>query len=231
MINILLVEDDQTIHRLIKTVITAQSEYKVTSAYSGTEALLWLQQADFDLILLDLMLPGLTGIEVLQQIRETFKGAIIVISAITDTSDKVQLLRLGADDYLTKPFDNDELLARIETVLRRYGHRQNISASQVLSYKELTIDTSQHKVTLRGEALQLTNTEYDILQLLLSAPQQVFSRAQLYNRIWGEGVYIEDNAINVHVSNLRKKIQAVVGEEPYIETVWGIGFKLAEPSL
>lgn len=230
MIEILLVEDDPNIHQLIQMVVSSQPEYKITSAYSGTEALLRLQHDSFDLILLDLMLPGMTGIDLLEQVRDVFKGAVIVLSAIAETSDKVQLLRLGADDYMTKPFDNDELLARIETVLRRYGYQNQIRNSQILTYKALVIDSTKHTAMLSGHPLHLTVTEFDILQLLLSAPHQVFSRAQLYTRIWGDDIYIEDNAINVHISNLRKKIQAIVGDEPYIETVWGIGFKLADSS-
>ncbi|MGX7106466.1 response regulator transcription factor [Hutsoniella sourekii] len=233
MYQILIVEDDQAIHQLIEEILKKTNLYEVASAYSGTEAVLQLQHRSFDLILLDLMLPGLSGHQVLQTIQDKYHGGVIVVSAVGELDDKVQLLRLGADDYLTKPFHQEELLARIESVLRRYGHQpqEQADSSVELSFKDLILNHKKHRAFLRGSELHLTATEFDILKILLSDPQEVFTRERIYQKIWADEMTVEDNAINVHVSNLRKKIAALAGDEPYIQTVWGIGFKMDESYL
>ncbi|MCW6674719.1 response regulator transcription factor [Aerococcaceae bacterium NML171108] len=223
---ILIVEDDIAIHQLLVDILKKHSDYHCESAYSGTEALMHLKQEHFDLILLDLMLPGLSGEMLLQQAKEFHIGGIIILSAKSDIEDKVQLLQLGADDYLTKPFHQLELLARIESVLRRYQRASQIVNEQAnYVYRQLRIAPDEMMAYFNEIPLHLTTTEFEILTQLVQSPRKVFSREQLYQLVWGDSTYIEDNAINVHISNLRKKI-AQHTDEPYIETVWGIGFKL-----
>lgn len=224
MPQILIVEDDNDTNLILRQMLGQIPDYTLTTSYSGTEALRLLADNAYDLLLLDLMLPGLSGEEVLQ--RANHQGGVIVLSARSDLEDKVNLLHLGADDYLTKPFHQAELLARVESVLRRYHQTEPVS-TQLFQYQALTLDVNQHQATIHSQPLKLTNTEFAILALLLSKPQQVFTREQIYQRIWPDQHYIEDNAINVHVSNLRKKLEALDSKHPYIETVWGIGFKLA----
>ena len=223
---ILIVEDDTTIHQLLLDILKRHTSYNMVSAYSGTEALLHIQQQTFDLILLDLMLPGLSGEQVLSQIRHNHQGGTIVLSAKSDLEDKVQLLQLGADDYLTKPFHQLELLARIDSVLRRYQRGLTSDEPTQFSYRELQLCPDAHTATFGEHILSLTTTEFDILLHLVKSPKKVFTREALYQLVWGADTFIEDNAINVHISNLRKKI-AKHTDETYIETIWGIGFKMA----
>ncbi|MDO4670196.1 MAG: response regulator transcription factor [Aerococcus sp.] len=226
MPKLLIVEDDKDTNRILMQMLSVIPEYEVVSAYSGSEALLQLEQQAFDLILLDLMLPGLSGEEVLERSQAKHHGGVIVLSARSELEDKVQLLHLGADDYLTKPFHQQELKARIESVLRRY-QKNTATPTKMLTYQALQVNPNEHTATIHHQTLKLTNTEFDILMLLLEHPHQVFTREQIYQHIWGDQHYVEDNAINVHVSNLRKKIATLDDTHPYIETVWGIGFKLA----
>lgn len=225
MIQLLLVEDDASIHQLLVDTLTSQSLYSITSAYSGTEAWLQLQHQTFDCILLDLMLPGMTGEQLLENIQSIHQGGCIVLSAKSDLEDKVHLLQLGADDYLTKPFHPQELLARLESVLRRYGKHRPQSTPTTLTFQQLTLNLEEMTATFNDQALHLTTTEFELLKHLMQEPRKVFTREKLYQRIWGEDAFIEDNAINVHISNIRKKI-AQHTADTYIETVWGIGFKL-----
>ena len=226
MSRVLIVEDDNDIHQLLVDILAKEEKYQCDSAYSGTEALRLIGENQYDLLLLDLMLPGKSGEDIMQEISGQFAGGVIVLSAKSEMEDKVALLRLGADDYLTKPFHRAELLARIESVLRRY---QNPAASQEQSdqlvYRDLVLDTDSREITIQEKPLHLTTTEFDLLHLLMSAPKKVFTRENLYQSLWGADQFIEDNAINVHISNIRKKI-AEHTQEPYIETVWGIGFKM-----
>ncbi|MGX7092974.1 response regulator transcription factor [Hutsoniella sourekii] len=233
MYEILIIEDDVAIQGLIGAILEQEGNYQVKSAYSGTEAILLLEKNHFDLMILDLMLPGKNGRQVLEEIKGQYQGGVIVVSAVSELEDKVHLLKLGADDYMTKPFHQDELLARIESVLRRYGHSPDKDASpeENQTFKDLTLNTKKHNVSLQGQELNLTATEFAILQVLMSQPQEVFTKDRLYQLVWDDDQAIEDNSINVHISNLRKKIAAIVGSDPYIQTVWGIGFKLADESL
>jgi DNA-binding response OmpR family regulator len=229
MPNILIVEDDQTIHQLLIDILNTNTNYHYVSTYSGTEALLQLEQQTFDLILLDLMLPGMGGEEVLEKSTAFHYGGIIVLSAKSELEDKVELLKLGADDYITKPFHKEELLARIESVLRRYkqNHSENKSSDiESLNYRQITLYPNQYQAYFGEEKIELTSTEFKLLQVLIESPHEVFTREKLYQQIWETDTFIEDNAINVHISNLRKKIAAFDDSTPYIETVWGIGFKM-----
>lgn len=196
--------------------------YRATCCFSGTEAQLRLQQQSFNLILLDIMLPGLTGEELLREIRKQSSIPVIVISAKSIIEDKVNILKLGADDYMVKPFAREEVAARIEVQLRKNYLQQT---GDCLSWKELTLDESQHRVMVKKSDLNLTNVEFDILKIMLKHPKQVFSKAKLYELLWNDIYQGNDNSISVHVSNIRKKISAITNEE-YIKTIWGIGFSL-----
>lgn len=218
---VLIIEDDPEINKLLQ-VIMKQNQLTAVAAFSGTEGLLQLQQCSFDLILLDLMLPGMSGEELIQQIRETRVLPIIVISAKKDIEDKVQVLRMGADDYITKPFNRDEVAARVEVQLRK---SQPVQAYTQVSWRSLRIDHDKRQTTVDQQQLQLTNAEFDILQLLVQRPEHAFTKREIYEAIW-KGAYVgDDNTISVHMSNLRKKIAAITPDE-YIKTIWGIGFML-----
>lgn len=229
MAKILITEDDADISNLIRS-ICEKNGLQTVQAFSGTEAALRLELENFDMIILDLMLPGMTGEELLQKVRAQKSPGIpvLVLSARSALTDKVQLLTGGADDYMTKPFEPEELLARITACLRRAGRTpKEAPAGAELSYKKLRIHPASRKATVNGQELVLTPHEYEILLLLVQEPEKVFSRETLYEQVWQGGYYGEDNTVNVHVSNLRKKIAAKDAENEYIRTVWGIGFKMA----
>lgn len=225
--HILVVEDDPDINRLLCKILE-NNGYDVRPAFSGSEAMLWAEKYEYDLVLLDLMLPGLSGEEFIARIRGQRTMPILVLSAKVGVEDRVNVLRLGADDFIPKPFDNNEVLARVEAQLRRY---QQFSAGagekQMLRLRDLELDRDAISVTVSGTPVTLTAREFEILALLLSAPNKVFTRAQIYERVWGEEFFGDDNTVNVHVSNLRAKLSKVSDQE-YIKTVWGIGFKMAE---
>ena len=224
-IRILIVEDDEDINRLLCRYLEREG-YQVTSAFSGTEAKLILSMNTFQLILMDLMLPGMSGEELLPEIVEKYKTPVIVISAKSTLEDKVKLLRLGADDYISKPFERDEVLARVAAMLRRsLPATESRTKEQEYRCKKLLLKVMSREVFVDGNPITLTAHEFDILQILLQHPDRVFTKDQLYQEIWKTGYYGEDNTINVHVSNIRKKIKEF-DEASYIKTVWGIGFKL-----
>lgn len=224
--NILIVEDDADINRLLCAILEGAG-YACRAAFSGSEALLWAEKYDYDLVLLDLMLPGVTGEEFIARIRRGKTMPIIVVSAKLGISDRVNVLKLGADDFIPKPFDNAEVLARVEAHLRRSRQFATLH-SDVLTVGSLTLDRVSHTAALNGEELTLTGREFDILALLMENPRRAFSRAQIYEAVWGEDFLGDENTVNVHVSNLRAKLAKVDLETAYIKTVWGIGFKLAE---
>lgn len=223
---ILVIEDEPDINRLLAKILN-NADYHVTSAYSGTEAKLLLEKESPDLILLDLMLPGISGEELLNMLREEKHSNIpvIVISAKNSLDNKVTLLKDGADDYITKPFEPEEVLARVQALLRRSG--KDALADAILVHKKMKLNPSSRKVTVDNTELPLTAHEFDILLLLMQNPQKVYSRESLYELVWHGGYYGENNTVNVHVSNIRKKIKEILPEEEYIQTVYGIGFKLA----
>ncbi len=226
---ILIVEDDTDINRLIAAILSRQG-YETVSAFSGTEALLRLEQEEFRMVILDLMLPGMDGELLLAHVREKMQKEIpvLVLSARASLADKVQLLTSGADDYMTKPFEPEELAARVYSCLRRTKSEENSpAAKQEYRHKNLILYPDSRRVAVKGQELTLTPHEYEILSLLVQSPEKVYSRETLYEQVWKGGYYGEDNTVNVHVSNLRKKIAAVDAEEEYIKTVWGIGFKMA----
>lgn len=223
--NILIVEDDESINNLLKEILNDKG-YLVTQAFSGTEARLILKENSFDLILLDLMLPGVGGEKIVGFIREKWSMPIIIISAKMDLDTKVNLLSLGADDFIEKPFELKEVLARVQSQLRRWvRYSDNNRNENVLTSKDLKLLTDERRVLIKGNEIKLTAKEYEILKLLMTYPKKVFTKSNLYESIWDESSYIDDNTLNVHISNIRNKISEFDKEE-YIETVWGIGFKL-----
>ena len=215
---ILIIDDDLHIGNVLEEVLMKEG-YGVLRAYSGTEALLVLAQTRPDLILLDLMLPGLNGEEVLPKIQGI---PVIVVSAKADVDSKVNLLLGGAVDYVTKPFHTKELLARIAIHLRNAG---TSGVGSVLTFEEITMDTDTHSVTVGTADMKLTRTEYAILKLLLQNPSQVVIKSVLLDRIAQDTPDCTESSLKIHVSNLRKKLREGSGKD-YIEAVWGIGFKL-----
>ena len=218
MPNILIIDDDMRISEMVAEALMNEG-YSVQKAYSGTEALMLLSQYKPDLILLDLMLPGLSGEELLPKIREI---PVIVVSAKADVTDKVGLLLGGAADYITKPFLIQELLARITVQLRK-----NAAAGQhVLSFQELTLDTDKHTVCAGDAEIRLTRTEYAILKLLMQNPEQVVAKLTILESISEDTPDCTEESLKIHIHNLRKKLKTVTGKD-YISAVWGIGFMLS----
>lgn len=220
MAKILIVEDDDNINNMIKELLQ-KNNYAVYSAYSGTEALLILEREEFDLILLDLMLPAISGEEIIKKVNNI---PIIVISAKISHEDKVNCLLSGASDYITKPFDNKELLARIEVQLRT-KYKSNITGT--LKYKDLELLNDNCTLLVSNKKIKLTKTEYAILKQLLLNPTQVISKNKLLDLISFYTENCDENSLKVHISNIRKKIKKI-NDVSYIESVWGIGFKMKE---
>lgn len=225
-INILIVEDDNSINELLCKLML-KNGYNVVQAYSGTEAMLHLKSTDFQLVLLDLMLPGITGEELIRNIRKISEMPVIVISAKIDRRNKVELLNLGADDYITKPFDIEEVSARIFSNLRRYL-RFNNKPKEKLVYKDIILNEETKEVYVNGKKVNFTAREFKILELFLENPRKVFSKANLFGSVWDEEYMGDDNTVNVHMSNLRNKLSRANPKEEYIETIWGMGYKLKE---
>ena len=219
METIAIIDDDMYIGDMLEKVLKKEG-YGILRAYSGTEALLLLEKNRPDLILLDLMLPGLSGEEVLAKISHI---PVMVVSAKVDVSDKVNLLLQGACDYLTKPFDIQELLARITVQFRNQKRKET---KQVFRWKDIELDIQTHELKVCGQLVKVTKTEFAIIKLLIQNPEQVVTRSVILDRISIDTPDCTDNSLNVHISNLRKKLRESSGED-FIEAVWGIGFKLA----
>lgn len=220
MKTIAVIDDDIYIGNMLEELLRGNG-YDVLRAYSGTEALLLLTQNKPDLVLLDLMLPGLSGEEVLPKIKDI---PVIILSAKVDVQDKVSLLLGGAADYMTKPFDTAELLARITVQLRK---AESSAISSLISLGDLSLDASSHQVTVKSEPVRLTKTEYAILKLLIRNPNQVIAKSVILERISLDTPDCTESSLKQHISNLRKKLRDA-GEKDYIESVWGIGFRLSE---
>jgi len=215
---IAIIDDDVYIGDMVEEVLRSEG-YHVLRAYSGTEALLLLSNSTPDLVLLDLMLPGLSGEEVLPHIKNI---PVIVVSAKVDVDNKVELLLAGAADYITKPFETKELLARIAVQLRKSTSQE---LESYLSVGDLRLDLSSRELEVCGKHLHLTRTEFAILKLLLQNPAQVITKSVMLERISEDTPDCTESSLKVHVSNLRQKLREA-GNKEYIEAVWGIGFKL-----
>lgn len=220
---ILIIEDDADINNLIFESLT-KNGYTCLQAFSGTEAILCLERETFSLVIMDLMLPGISGEDLFPKLKNLQNIPVIVVSAKDSLDSKINLLTSGAEDYITKPFEIQELVARVGVQIRRFAKSEE--RSKRLQYKDLVLDQASFIASVNGEEIVLTKQEFKILELLLSHPNKVFSKQDIYDYAWDD-IYIgEDKTINVHISNIRKKLKEVSSEE-YIETVWGIGFRLA----
>ncbi len=224
---ILVVEDDIHISSMLCDLLN-NNGYDTRAAYSGTEALLLMELNKFSLVLLDLMLPGLPGEEVLKKLRQRHDMAVIAVSAKDDQKTKIELLKLGADDYVTKPFDTNELLARIEANLRRLSRVAHPPNASFLTYKDLSLNTETFELRVGSIPITVTKREFMLLLTLIRNPKKVFSKNNLYEALWNDEFFGDDNTINVHVSNLRAKLAKANPDTEYIQTVWGIGFKMCD---
>lgn len=229
MSRILIIEDEESINQLIKEALIKEN-YQCVQAYSGTEGLLCMKEQAFDLVLLDFMLPGLKGDKVLAEIKRQYSIPVIIVSAIDEMDIKIDLLTLGAEDYIIKPFDIKELKARVAVQLRRLAQGGQLITSKVakrLQHKQLELVEDTYQVFVDEKEISLTRQEFKIVELLLRQPDKVFTKQEIYEFALDDFYIGEDKTINVHISNIRSKIKKITDEE-YIETVWGIGFKLAK---
>lgn len=226
---IILVEDDQGICGMVRDYLKGES-FQVDVYHKGETALRAFADRDYVLALVDLMLPDMSGMEVIRAIRESSSLPIIIITAKDTDTDKVMGLNLGADDYVVKPFSLIELTARIRANIRRRMQYDNTTRKdRILTYKDLEINISKRTVTQSGWPLQLTRTEFDILSLLAANPGRAFSKEALYELVWKEPYYGEENVLNSHMNRLRTKLKNPVKPElVYIKTLWGIGYKMEE---
>lgn len=221
MYKILVIEDDSDINNMMCDAFS-KAGYSCVQAFSGTEGILCNRMEQFDLVILDLMLPGMNGEKAIVNIKQDKNVPVIVVSAKDSIDSKVGLLTSGADDYLTKPFEIRELLARAALQIRKNSTKDS---SEKISYKDLTIDRSSYTVSAGGAEINVTKQEFKILELLLLHPDKVYSKQEIYDYAWDDLYIGEDKTVNVHISNIRKKLRSASGED-YIETVWGIGFKM-----
>lgn len=217
---ILIIEDNQDINEMITKLLNYYG-YKVLNAYSGTEGIL-VHNNSVDLVLLDLMLPGKSGEEIIKELKEKNNVPIIIISAINDIDKKVDLLDLGANDYITKPFNNDELLARIKVQLRD-SHNIN---SNVLKFKDIELNKDSFSVKCNNKKLSLTKKEFELLKLLMENENQTLTKSMIFDNVWSDENSADDNTLNVHISKIKNKLKECNPNTDYIETVWSIGYRL-----
>lgn len=225
--NILLVEDDKKICEMVSDFLTSE-DFTVVTAMDGQTAIETFKASPFDIVLLDLMLPKSSGLDVLKYIRSVSVIPVIIATAKDSDTDKMLGLNLGADDYITKPFSLVELLARIKANIRRATVYNAAEASddRIIQYKDLEINVSKHTVSKNGVDLNLTHTEFEIIRLLATNQGYAFSKEQLYNTIWKEVYYGNENVLNTHINRLRTKLSPDGNKNNYIKTLWGIGYKM-----
>ena len=226
---ILLVDDEKEIVDLLE-VYLSNDGYSVCKCYNGTDALKCIENSDIDLAILDVMLPDIDGFRLCQKIREKFFFPIIMLTAKIEDSDKIMGLTIGADDYITKPFSVTEVLARIKANIRRNTQYAASATEQqpILQTGNLVMNLNEYSVTKNGCKIELTSKEFEILKLLLQNPKKVYTKEQIYSLVWNDTYYGDENAVNVHISRLRNKIEDNPREPQYVITVWGIGYKLGE---
>lgn len=220
---ILIIEDNIDINNLLRDILIKEN-YEVRQCFTAMEALLQKDLEEFDLMILDLMMPVKSGEEFIKEIRDkSISIPIIVISAKIDVDSRVNVLNIGADDFIKKPFEKEDVLARIQANIRRYREFSKINSS--LNYKNLKYNKQMENFTINGNELQLTKTELNILKLFIENQNRIFTKKNLYEAVWQDNFAADEDTINVHISNIRNKIKKFDSEE-YIETVWGIGYRL-----
>lgn len=218
---ILIIEDDQAINDMLCQLLTGNN-FDVIQAFSGTEGLL-VHNSNIALILLDLMLPGKSGDELVQELKHKHNVPIIIMSAIHEVTKKVMLFDLGADDYITKPFHNDELLARIKVQLRKL---QSDTTSSILVYKDIQLKVNDYEAICNQKELLLTKHEFDLLKILMENAKATVTKSVLFDKVWNDENSADENTLNVHISKLRTKLKECNPKEEYIETIWSIGYRM-----
>lgn len=221
---ILIVEDNREISALLSDFLT-KNGYETIAAFEGSTASAVMKKQEFDIVLMDLMLPFVSGEQLMKEFRAYSDKPVIVISAKSMMETRLEMLRTGADDFILKPFDLNEVLVRIQVVMRRAGVVSDDRS--MLSCGSLEFNVTENTVSCGGRSVSLTSKEMQLLKLFLSHPKKVFTKANLYETVWNDDYFYEDNTINVHVSNLRSKLKKASGED-FIETVWGVGYRLKE---
>jgi two-component system response regulator ResD len=225
MAHVLVVDDEQNMRNLLRIYLTKEG-LEVTEAVNGQEALSLLTSKAYDIVILDIMMPHMNGWEVCRKIRETKQIPILMLTARSETKDKVQGFKLGADDYLIKPFDPEELSARVFALLRRANiPSQNLELSNIIQYLDMTIEPDNRQVTINNELLDLTPKEFDLFLYLASRPRKVISREILLDHIWGQDYLGDIRTVDTHVKNVREKLRKAGLTHIPIQTVWGIGYK------
>ena len=228
MASILVIEDNNEIQEILRTLLA--EEHEVIQAFSGTEGIMQFDKGGIDLVLLDIMLPGKNGDQVLQAIRQTSQTPVIMLTALGDKKLISQYLLDGANDYVVKPFDLDEVFARVTVQLRQSGEHQSEDRREidnlVQNFKNIQFDADSFEISSTTETIRLAKKECQILQMLLQHPKKIFTKEELYELIWEESYLPGDNTLNTHLSNLRKKLYQLDPNHEYIETIWGVGVRL-----
>ena len=230
MYRVLVCDDEKDIVNALKIYLTSDG-YEVLEAYNGREALDIMREQEVHLILLDVMMPQMDGIETMVQIRKNSNVPIILLTAKSEDTDKILGLTVGADDYITKPFNPVELQARVKSQIRRYTMLGSVNVQQTssrITIGNIEMDDKAKEVFLDGEKVNLTRTEYDILRLLMQHPGEVFSPAQIYEKVWKDSAFASDNTVAVHIRHLREKIEFDPAQPRYLKVVWGRGYKMEE---
>jgi DNA-binding response OmpR family regulator len=232
--NILICDDERDIVAALEIYLRAEG-YGTYSAFNGREALAMLSREDIDLLLLDIMMPEMDGLTTMTELRKISNIPVILLTAKSEESDMVLGLNLGADDYITKPFRPVELLARVRSQLRRYTRLGGADSEKMLEESRLSVggislDDKQKVVTVDGEEVSLTPTEYDILHFLMQHPGEVFSPKELYRRVWGDDPFGAENTVAVHIRHLREKLEINPSEPRWLKVVWGQGYKMEKPA-
>ena len=228
MYNILAVDDDKEIVKAIE-IYLGKENYKIFKAYDGNEALKILKENDIQLVILDIMMPNKDGLETLEEIRKDKKIPVIMLSAKSEDIDKINGLNCGADDYVTKPFNPVELIARVNALIRRYtqfGTIQEAQGKEIIKTGELVINDALKKVTVEGNSVKLTPTEYNILKFLTKNKGKVFSIEEIYTNVWEEESFAAENIIAVHIRHIREKIEINPKEPKYLKVICGVGYKI-----
>ena len=226
MHNILVCDDDRDIVAALKIYLSG-GEYRVFEAYNGAEAVEAVRKNDIHLVLMDIMMPELDGIRATAKLREENNVPIILLTAKSEDTDKILGLNIGADDYITKPFNPLEVIARVKSQLRRYTSLGGSEKSTgLITVGPVSMDDSAKRVTVDGEPVALTPIEYNILKLLISHPGQVFSSAQIYEQVWNDPAYGSENTVAVHIRHLREKIEIDPADPRWLKVVWGLGYKM-----